>query len=120
MAEMFIPTGGEGMRQCAKGIRRNTGAVPRARGRGGFAARLSLVAVALGLLVSVSSAQAVELPPLGPTGATGPSGPTGERGPTGPAGSGGGGGEASSFGKYTGAGSTGGLASGNQESGVWV
>src|SRR5205823_13095271 len=34
--------------------------------------------------------------------------------------SGGGSGEASSFGKYTGAGSTGGLASGKQESGLWA
>jgi hypothetical protein len=59
----------------------------------------------------------------GTTGATGPEGKQGPTGPTGPGGTGGtggtGSGEASSFGKYTGAGSTGGLASGKQESGVW-
>jgi hypothetical protein len=42
-------------------------------------------------------------------------GPTGATGPTGPAGSS----EATSFGTYTGATSTGGLASGKQESGAW-
>jgi hypothetical protein len=46
---------------------------------------------------------------------------TGPAGPTGPAGSGGGAesGTATNFGKYTGAGATGGLASGKQESGGW-
>jgi hypothetical protein len=64
----------------------------------------------------------------GPTGPTGPpgangtngeKGTTGERGPTGPpfAESNG---IATNFGNYTGAGSTGGLASGKQESGTWA
>jgi hypothetical protein len=65
--------------------------------------------------------------PTGPpgTGGTGsgagPTGPTGPPGPTGPEGGGGGGGSgtAANFGKYTGSGSTGGLASGKQESGAW-
>jgi hypothetical protein len=69
--------------------------------------------------------------PTGEKGATGPMGPEGKEGkpggptgPTGPAGTGdtggAGSGEATSFGKYTGAGSTGGLASGKQESGLWA
>ena len=69
--------------------------------------------------------------PTGPTGAgatgpTGEKGATGERGPTGPEGTGGTGGggtesfTANNFGKYTGAGATGGLASGKQESGLWA
>jgi hypothetical protein len=72
--------------------------------------------------VFCSSAQALEVPLLtGATGPTGPAGPEGKQGPTGPAGTGGGGnGEATNFGKYTGAGSSGGLASGKQESGVWA
>ena len=88
--------------------------------RRGLAVRVCLAAATLGLLALCSSAQALELPSIG---LTGPAGPTGERGPTGPAGTGGGGsgsGEATNFGKYTGAGSTGGLASGKQESGLWA
>jgi hypothetical protein len=55
-------------------------------------------------------------PAGGERGATGARGLTGPAGPTGPVASG----EASSFGKYTGAGAPGGLASGKQESGGWV
>ena len=57
----------------------------------------------------------------GATGATGPTGEKGATGPTGPEGTGGGGssGTATNFGVYTGAGATGGLASGKQESGLW-
>jgi hypothetical protein len=82
----------------------------------GLATRLCIAVTALVLLGLCSVAQAVEVPQVPPllTGPTGPAGPTGERGSTGPAGS-----EASSFGKYTQAGSTGGLASGKQESGGW-
>jgi hypothetical protein len=59
--------------------------------------------------------------PTGPAGANGTNGATGPAGPTGPPGSGGGTetGTATNFGKYTSTGSTGGLASGKQESGLW-
>jgi hypothetical protein len=89
-------------------------------------ARLGIAVTALVTLGLCGVAQAVEVPqvpPLltGPTGATGPAGERGPTGPEGPPGTGGGGsGEASSFGKYTGVGSTGGLASGKQESGLWA
>src|SRR5438132_10761145 len=95
----------------------------QARGRG-LATRLCVAVTTLVVFGACNTAQAAEVPLLtgatGPTGPAGPAGPAGERGPTGPAGSGGGGsGEATSFGKYTGTGSTGGLASGKQESGTW-
>jgi hypothetical protein len=56
--------------------------------------------------------------PIGEKGAKGPTG-SGASGPTGPTGPGDTG-EATSFGTYTGAGSSGGLASRKQESGVWA
>jgi hypothetical protein len=105
---------------------RSTEAARQVRRRG-LAARVCLAATTLGLLVLCSSAQALEVPLLtgatGPTGPTGPAGPEGKQGPTGPEGTGGtgtGNGEATNFGKYTGLGSAGGLASGKQESGVWA
>jgi hypothetical protein len=59
--------------------------------------------------------------PTGAAGANGTNGTVGATGPTGPAGSGGGteSGIATNYGKYTLVGSTGGLASGKQESGGW-
>jgi hypothetical protein len=55
----------------------------------------------------------------GVNGATGPAGPTGPAGTGGTGGSGPGTGQATNFGQFTGTGSTGGLASGKQESGTW-
>ncbi len=115
------------MGKCREDIR-STEAARQARRRG-LAARLCVAATTLGLLILCSSAQALEVPlltgatgPTGPAGPAGPAGPEGKQGPTGPEGTGGtgtGNGEATNFGKYTN-GSTGGLASGKQESGMWA
>jgi hypothetical protein len=103
--------------------------------RGIGAAACTCVVVGLLLLMASGTAAAAGGGGKGATGATGPTGPAGANGtngaagPTGPAGGPPGptgatgpegpGGVASSFGNYLGATSTGGLASGKQESGGW-